>query len=84
MSEAKTPSATKRNSRSRSLAYIPHDPLLNAEEGAAETGRAVSTFWRDVKTGTLPAPLYLNPRMPRWKRSELRAAIDAAPRGKTA
>jgi hypothetical protein len=39
---------------------------------------------RGLRSGTLPAPLYLNPRMPRWKRSELRAAIDAAPRGKVA
>lgn len=61
--------------------YVCDDPLLTAEQGAAETGRALSTFWRDVKRGTLPAPLYLNPRMPRWRRSELRAAVDAAPRG---
>ena len=35
-------SDAKRNARA--AAYIPPDPLLNAEEGAAETGRAVSTF----------------------------------------
>lgn len=62
--------------------YTCDDPLLTAAEAAPETGRALSTFWRDVKRGTLPAPLYLNPRMPRWRRSELRAAVDAAPRGR--
>lgn len=70
--------------RSRAANYVPEDPLLTAEEGAAETGRAVSTYWRDVKRGTLPAPIYLNARMPRWRRSELRAAVDAAPRGRGA
>lgn len=72
--------ATRRPKRHRALRYACDDPLLNAAEAAAETGRALSTFWRDVKRGTLPAPLYLNPRMPRWRRSELRAAVDAAPR----
>lgn len=56
------------------------DPLLTAEEGAAETGRALSTFWRDVKRGTLPAAYYVTPRAPRWRLSELRAAVEAAPR----
>lgn len=56
------------------------DPLLTAVEGAAETGRALSTFWRDVKRGTLPAPYYVTPRAPRWRLSELRAAVEAAPR----
>lgn len=56
------------------------DPLLTAEEGAAETGRALSTFWRDVKSGALPAPYYVTPRAPRWRLSELRAAVEAAPR----
>jgi predicted DNA-binding transcriptional regulator AlpA len=56
------------------------DPLLTAEEAAAETGRAVSTFWRDVKRGILPAAYYVTPRAPRWRQSELRAAVEAAPR----
>ncbi len=73
--------AARRARRAELRATAP-DPLLTAEEGAAETGRGVSTFWRDVKRGTLPAPIYLNPRMPRWRRSELRAAVAAAPRGR--
>jgi predicted DNA-binding transcriptional regulator AlpA len=66
----------------RNVQYLPDDPLLRAAEGAAETGRAVSTFWRDVRAGRLPAPVYVGPRMPRWRRSELRAAMDACPRQK--
>jgi predicted DNA-binding transcriptional regulator AlpA len=76
------PPAGKR--RPRAAAYVPDDPLLTAAESAPETGRALSTFWRDVKRGTLPAPLYVGKRMPRWRRSELRAAVAAAPRGRGA
>lgn len=56
------------------------DPLLNARESAAESGRALSTFWRDVRRGILPPAHYVTPRSPRWRRSELRAAVEAAPR----
>jgi predicted DNA-binding transcriptional regulator AlpA len=69
--------AERRGSR-----YFPEDPLLRTAEAAAEAGRAISTFWRDVRAGRLPAPIYLGPRMPRWRRSELRVALDACPRGK--
>jgi predicted DNA-binding transcriptional regulator AlpA len=57
------------------------DPLLTMTEAAAETGRALSTFRRDVKLGVLPEAIYVLPRAPRWRRSELRAAIAACPRG---
>lgn len=67
----------KRRRRMRRATYAPQDPLLNAPESAAETGRAISTFWRDVKAGRLPPPYYVTPRCPRWRRSELRAAVDA-------
>jgi predicted DNA-binding transcriptional regulator AlpA len=62
--------------------YIPDDPLLKPGEAAEEVCRAPSTFWRDVRNGKLPAPIYLGPRMPRWRCSELRASVDACPRGK--
>ena len=81
-----TPSERKmvlRANRAERRASVP-DPLLTAEESAAETGRAISTFWRDVKRGLLPAPYYVTPRSPRWRQSELRAAVDAAPRAPTA
>ena len=58
-------------------AYIPDDPLLTAAEAATERGQALSTFWRDVAAGRLPPAFYISPRCPRWRRSELRAGIEA-------
>jgi predicted DNA-binding transcriptional regulator AlpA len=58
-------------------AYIPDDPLLTAKEGARERPQARSTFWRDVAAGKVPPPYYVSPRCPRWRLSELRAAVDA-------
>ncbi len=57
--------------------YRPDDPLLDAREAAVETGKGLSTLWRDVRAGRLPEPYYVSPRCPRWRLSELRAAIDA-------
>lgn len=56
-------------------AYRPADPLLTAEQAAAETGRAVSTFYRDLKAGLLPPPCLRVGRRPRWRRSRLRGAV---------
>lgn len=53
------------------------DPLLNAEEAAAEAGVALSTWWKWVKLGRFPAPAYPLPRCPRWRRSEVRAALTS-------
>jgi predicted DNA-binding transcriptional regulator AlpA len=66
----------------RGAVYIPDDPLLTAAEAAAERRQAISTFWRDVKRGLLPPAIYVSPRCPRWRRSEIRAALEAcrAPR----
>ena len=57
--------------------YVPDDPLLTAAEAAAERGQALSTFWRDVRAGRVPPAYYVSPRCPRWRRSELRAALEA-------
>jgi predicted DNA-binding transcriptional regulator AlpA len=57
--------------------YRPDDPLITAAEAAKEAGRGLSTFWRDVRAQRLPKPLYVNPRSPRWRVSELRAAVAA-------
>jgi predicted DNA-binding transcriptional regulator AlpA len=73
-------SESENTSHRRRPAYIPDDPLLDARASAAESGRAVSTFWRDVRAGRLPPPYYILQRCPRWRRSELRAAIDACRR----
>jgi len=75
-----TVSASRRaeaTSRLRSP-YTPADPLLNAREGAAETGRALSTFYRDLRAGLLPQPCLRVGRSPRWRRSVLRAAVGLA------
>jgi predicted DNA-binding transcriptional regulator AlpA len=74
-----TRKAVRRANRAEQRA-LAADPLLIAEEAAAETGRAVSTFWRDVRSGVLPQPYYVTPKAPRWRRSELRAMVEAAPR----
>ena len=57
--------------------YVPDDPLLTAAEAAAERGQAISTFWRDVRAGRVPLAYRVSPRCPRWRRSELRAALEA-------
>ena len=57
--------------------YVPDDPLLTAAESAAERGQGLSTFWRDVRAGKVPSAYYITPRCPRWRRSELRAALEA-------
>jgi predicted DNA-binding transcriptional regulator AlpA len=57
--------------------YVPDDPLLTAAEAAVERGQALSTFWRDVRAGRVPPAYYVNPRCPRWRRSEIRAALEA-------
>lgn len=64
----------------RKCDYVPDDPLLNAQQSAIETGRALSTFWRDVRNGLLPPAYYVTPKSPRWRRSELRAAVIATRR----
>jgi hypothetical protein len=64
--------------------FLPDDPLLTAAEAAAERGQALSTFWRDVAAGRVSPAYYVSPRCPRWRRSELRAGVDACrarPRG---
>ncbi len=79
---ATMPRKAARRARRAELRASVSDPLLTAEEGAPETGRAVSTFWRDVKRGVLPAPYYITARAPRWRLSELRAAVAASPRSR--
>ena len=74
MDTASSPTSPR---RPKPVGYVCDDPLLTAREAAAETGRALSTFWRDVKNGLLPQPYRVLPRTPRWRRSELRAAVNA-------
>jgi predicted DNA-binding transcriptional regulator AlpA len=62
----------------RKPAYVADDPLLDARESAIETGRGLSTFWRDVAAGRLPPPYHVTKRCRRWRRSELRASVEAS------
>ena len=57
--------------------YTPADPLLSADEAAAEAGCSLPTFWRGVSDGRFPNPFYPAPRAPRWRRSEILAALEA-------
>lgn len=68
-----------RSSNSRrnvSSGYLPEDPLLTAKQAAVETGKGLSTFWRDVKAGRIPQPYYVSERSPRWRRSDLRVMVE--------
>ena len=77
VSAANSASLGKRQRRNPVPEYRPDDPLLTARQAAAETGKGLSTLWRDVRAGLLPAPYYVSPRCPRWRVSELRAAVEA-------
>ena len=56
--------------------YFPEDPLLTAKESSKELNICVSQFWKMVAQSKLPKPYYITNKLPRWKRSELRAAIE--------
>lgn len=47
------------------------DPLLTAREAAAYRRQGLSTFWRDVRAGTVPKAIYITPKAPRWRLSWL-------------
>ncbi|MGY4802849.1 helix-turn-helix transcriptional regulator [Teichococcus aerofrigidensis] len=53
------------------------DPHLSAAEAKSVVGVSLSTFWAGVRTGRFPQPYYPSPKSPRWKRSELLAALEA-------
>lgn len=74
--EPSTPATEIRVRVRRKPDYVPDDPLLTAAEAAVERGQALSTFWRDVRAGHVPPAYYVSPRCPRWRRSELRAALE--------
>lgn len=50
---------------------------LTAGEGALFIGICVASFWRGVKAGRLPCPVYPTPRAARWRSDELLAALEA-------
>jgi hypothetical protein len=68
--------AQRRRSRSASSGVcVSDDPLLTARQSAVELN-SLPAFWKGVSTGRLPTPVYVLPRAPRWRRSELRAASE--------
>lgn len=52
--------------------YVPNDPLLRPTEAATERKQAISTFWRDVRLGVVPPPIYIGAKSPRWRLSSIR------------
>ncbi len=54
------------------------DPLLTAKEAAAYRRQGLSSFWRNVKQGLVPKPIYITARSPRWRLSELCPARQSA------
>jgi predicted DNA-binding transcriptional regulator AlpA len=59
------------------MEYTPPDPLLTADQAAAEVGLSIPGFWKSVAAGRLPQPLYPLARAPRWRRSDLHVALNA-------
>lgn len=51
------------------------DPLLTAPQSAHWLGLSVTSFYRRVADGTIPAPIKLG-GMSRWPQSEILAVID--------
>jgi hypothetical protein len=64
------------NRRRNPLDYTPSDPLLVAEHAAVEVGLSLPGFWKAVQAERLPAPVYPLSRAPRWRLSELKAAVE--------
>jgi len=52
------------------------DEMLRAPDAAEAVGLSIAAFWRGVASGRLPAPLYPAPKAPRWRYSELMAALE--------
>ena len=52
----------------------PTELPLDAKSSALTVGLSLAGFWRAVRHGRLPSPVYPLPKAPRWYPSELRAA----------
>jgi predicted DNA-binding transcriptional regulator AlpA len=55
-----------------------NDPLLRAKAAAAHLGISVSTYWRWVGAGRIPAGIRLSRRCTAWRRSTLDAFVASA------
>jgi len=56
--------------------FLVDDALLTAREAAAYRRQGLSTFWRDVRRGTVPPPVRVTPKAPRWRLADLKAAMQ--------
>ncbi|WP_273163401.1 helix-turn-helix transcriptional regulator [Massilia timonae] len=61
----------------RRVRDITNDRLLRLPQAKEKIGMATSTFWKCVKSGTLPSSVSLGPHSVAWRESELQAWIDA-------
>ena len=50
---------------------------LSADAAAEYIALSVPSFWKAVREGRLPAPVYPVPRTPRWVAAEIDAALEA-------
>jgi predicted DNA-binding transcriptional regulator AlpA len=67
--------------RSGHKARPPAAALLTAAQAAAEVyGTSERTFHNMRKAGLIPPPVVLGPRLLRWVRNELEAAVQSMPR----
>ncbi len=57
--------------------FLARDALLTAREAAAYRRQGLSTFWRDVRAGTVPPPIRVTPKAPRWRLADLKAGEAA-------
>ena len=48
-------------------------PMLTARQVAEHLSVSRVHVWRMVAAGTLPAPVYVGPKAPRWRADELAA-----------
>ena len=53
--------------------------LLTARQVAAQLSISRVHVWRKVSDGTLPAPVYVGPKAPRWRAEDIAAWIEALP-----
>lgn len=68
---ANRPDKPQRNPLPPPPAFPDADPLLTAREAASFRRQGLSTFWKCVKDGTVPQPVRVTPKAPRWRRSWL-------------
>jgi predicted DNA-binding transcriptional regulator AlpA len=59
------------------MTYVSPDPLLTAKDAAQEAGLSLPGFWKAVDAARLPQPFYPASRAPRWRRSEIIAAVES-------